>query len=63
MQNYMFTVAAARLTKRMRETLFNALLNQEIRWFDNPKHTVEELCNRLDKCCAKFPEVTNLTFI
>ena len=43
----MFTVAAERLTLRMRGMAFEAMLRQEIAWFDRPENQTGALCSRL----------------
>ena len=43
----MFTVAAERLTLRMRRMAFEAMLRQEIAWFDRPENQTGALCSRL----------------
>ena len=46
-QILMFTVAAERLTLRMRRMAFEAMLRQEIAWFDRPENQTGALCSRL----------------
>ncbi|KAA3669924.1 uncharacterized protein DEA37_0003839, partial [Paragonimus westermani] len=44
---YFFGVAGQRLTKRLRRLLFQALLQQEMAWFDNPNNQVGALTSIL----------------
>ncbi|KAA3675373.1 ATP-binding cassette, subfamily B (MDR/TAP), member 1 [Paragonimus westermani] len=46
-QAYFFGVAGQRLTKRLRRLLFQALLQQEMAWFDNPNNQVGALTSIL----------------
>ncbi|KAF8561330.1 hypothetical protein P879_01757 [Paragonimus westermani] len=46
-QAYFFGVAGQRLTKRLRRLLFQALLRQEMAWFDNPNNQVGALTSIL----------------
>ena len=43
----MFTVAGEYLTQRMRRSAFEAMLTQEIGWFDDPANSTGALCSRL----------------
>ena len=45
----MFTVAAERLTLRMRRMAFEAMLRQEIGWFDRPDNSTGSLCAKLSE--------------
>ncbi|KAA0184131.1 ABCB8, partial [Fasciolopsis buskii] len=46
-QAYFFGVAGQRLTKRLRQTLFDSILRQEVAWFDEPDNQVGHLTARL----------------
>ncbi|TPP59118.1 Multidrug resistance protein 1 [Fasciola gigantica] len=46
-QAYFFGVAGQRLTKRLRLTLFESILRQELAWFDEPDNQVGTLTARL----------------
>jgi ATP-binding cassette, subfamily B (MDR/TAP), member 1 len=51
-QTYMFNSAGVRLTSRLRSMVFNAMMSQEMSWFDNPKNAVGALCARLSSDCS-----------
>ncbi|KAG5894748.1 hypothetical protein JTB14_032638 [Gonioctena quinquepunctata] len=46
-QMFSFGIAGERLTLRMRKKTFNAMLNQEMAWFDRKENGVGALCARL----------------
>jgi ATP-binding cassette subfamily B (MDR/TAP) protein 1 len=52
MQTYMFTFAGVRLTSRLRSMTFNAMMSQEMGWFDDSRNAVGALCARLAGDCA-----------
>ena len=43
----MFTIAGEHLTLRMRKMAFEAMLKQEMAWFDSPANSTGALCSRL----------------
>ena len=47
MQIFMFSIAGEYLTMRMRTFAFEAMLRQEIGWFDLPENSTGALCSRL----------------
>ncbi|KAK8735748.1 hypothetical protein OTU49_005300 [Cherax quadricarinatus] len=47
MQAYMFALSGELLTARLRKLTFNAMLHQEMGWFDEEKNSVGALCSRL----------------
>ena len=46
-RSVVFNVSAERLTKRVRELTFKAIIKQDIKYFDNPKRSVGRLLVRL----------------
>lgn len=51
-QTYGLNVAGVRLTKRLREKSFTAMMNQEAGWYDEASNSVGELSARLSGDCA-----------
>lgn len=47
LQMYMFGLAGVRMTTRIRKLTFEAMLKQEMGWFDEDKNSVGALCARL----------------
>ncbi|XP_015512051.1 multidrug resistance protein homolog 49 isoform X1 [Neodiprion lecontei] len=47
LQMYMFGLAGVRMTTRIRKITFEAMLKQEMGWFDEDKNSVGALCARL----------------
>ena len=43
----MYATAGEHLTQRMRKMTFEAMLRQEIGWFDDPSNSTGALCSRL----------------
>ena len=43
----MYATAGEHLTQRMRKLTFEAMLRQEIGWFDDPANSTGALCSRL----------------
>ena len=43
----MFTAAGEGLTLRLRKMVFEAMLNQEMGWYDDPKNSTGALCTRI----------------
>lgn len=56
---YMFNISGVRLTARLREMTFKAMLRQEIGWYDEAKNSVGALCARLSGDCANVQGVNN----
>ena len=54
----MFSVAGERLTLRMRRLAFEAMLRQEIGWFDDPRNSTGALCARLSADAAAIQGVS-----
>uniref|UniRef100_A0A336LJ59 ABC-type xenobiotic transporter n=1 Tax=Culicoides sonorensis TaxID=179676 RepID=A0A336LJ59_CULSO len=52
-QTFSLNVAGVRLTKRLRQTSFKSMLEQEIAWYDEPKNSIGELSARLSGDCAQ----------
>lgn len=51
-QTYMFNIAGVKLTTRLRSTVFQATMNQDMGWFDDTRNGVGILCARLAGDCA-----------
>ncbi|KAG8193490.1 hypothetical protein JTE90_023740 [Oedothorax gibbosus] len=47
LQIFMFSVAAERLTSRLRSKVFSKIITQSISYFDHPKNSVGSLCSKL----------------
>lgn len=43
----MFGIAGEKLTQRLRHRMFDAMLKQEMGWYDNKDNAVGSLCARL----------------
>ena len=54
----MFSVAGERLTLRMRRLAFEAMLRQEVGWFDDPRNSTGALCARLSADSAAIQGVS-----
>ena len=61
LQIAMFTVAGEHLTLRMRKMAFEAMLRQEMGWFDHPSNNTGALCSRLSADAAAIQGVSLLT--
>ena len=55
----MFTVAGEHLTLRMRKMAFEAMLRQEMGWFDHPSNNTGALCSRLSADAAAIQGVSS----
>ena len=55
----MFTIAGEHLTLRMRRLAFEAMLSQEIGWFDEPTNGTGALCARLSADAAAIQGVSS----
>lgn len=52
LQMYMFGKAGVRMTTRLRKMTFEAMLKQEIGWYDEETNSVGSLCARLASDCS-----------
>ncbi|KAF8560723.1 hypothetical protein P879_05234 [Paragonimus westermani] len=57
-QGYFFGVSGQRLIKRMRSRLFDAILHQEIGWFDEPENQAGALTAMLSTEASKVSQFT-----
>jgi ATP-binding cassette, subfamily B (MDR/TAP), member 1 len=57
-QTYMFNYAGVKLTSRLRTMTFNAMMSQEMGWFDDARNAVGALCARLAGDCASVQGAT-----
>lgn len=57
-QTYMFNFAGVKLTSRLRSMTFNAMMSQEMGWFDDARNAVGALCARLAGDCASVQGAT-----
>lgn len=57
-QTYMFNFAGVKLTSRLRSVTFDAMMRQEIGWFDDARNAVGALCARLAGDCASVQGAT-----
>ncbi|XP_055855395.1 multidrug resistance protein homolog 49 [Episyrphus balteatus] len=57
-QTYMFTVAGAKLTTRLRQRAFKTIVSQEIGYFDDQRNSVGALCSRLAGDCSNVQGAT-----
>ncbi|OQS03065.1 ATP-binding Cassette (ABC) Superfamily, partial [Thraustotheca clavata] len=58
LQNHQFAIACERLTSRVRAMCFEAMLRQEIAWFDDEKHSSGSLTTRLATDSAAIRTMT-----
>ena len=58
LQIFMFSVAGAHLTLRMRRLAFEAMLKQEMGWYDDVKNSTGALCSRLSADAAAIQGVS-----
>lgn len=58
LQAWLFNLAGARLTDRLRRLCFANYLRQEQAWFDAPANSVGALCARLSADCAAVQGAT-----
>lgn len=52
-QTFALNVAGVRLTKRLRQMSFKAMLKQEVAWYDEPQNSVGMLLARLSGDCSQ----------
>uniref|UniRef100_A0A182FDS3 ABC-type xenobiotic transporter n=1 Tax=Anopheles albimanus TaxID=7167 RepID=A0A182FDS3_ANOAL len=57
-QTYLFNIAGVRLTSRLRQKSFKAIISQEMAWFDESRNAVGALCARLSGDCASVQGAT-----
>ncbi|CAO1320937.1 unnamed protein product [Diamesa hyperborea] len=57
-QTYMFNLAGVRLTSRLRTMTFDAMMKQEMGWFDLSNNAIGALCARLSGDCASVQGAT-----
>jgi ATP-binding cassette subfamily B (MDR/TAP) protein 1 len=58
LQGWMFGLSGENLTKRLRRDAFQAMLKQEIGWFDQPGNSTGSLCARLSGDAGKVQGAT-----
>ncbi|XP_055625929.1 multidrug resistance protein homolog 49 [Toxorhynchites rutilus septentrionalis] len=57
-QTFLFNIAGVRLTSRLRQKTFKAIVSQEMAWYDESKNAVGALCARLSGDCASVQGAT-----
>nr|XP_040221248.2 multidrug resistance protein homolog 49 [Anopheles coluzzii]XP_040221249.2 multidrug resistance protein homolog 49 [Anopheles coluzzii] len=57
-QTYLFNIAGVRLTSRLRQKSFKAIVSQDMAWFDESRNAVGALCARLSGDCASVQGAT-----
>ncbi|XP_055537429.1 multidrug resistance protein homolog 49-like [Wyeomyia smithii] len=57
-QTFLFNIAGARLTTRLRQKSFKAIISQEMAWFDESNNAVGALCARLSGDCSSVQGAT-----
>lgn len=57
MQSFMFAISGESLTMRLRKEAFEAMLRQEMGWFDEERNSTGALCARLSSDAAKIQGV------
>lgn len=62
LQIFMFSVAGAHLTLRMRRMAFEAMLKQEMGWYDDVRNSTGALCSRLSADAAAIQGVGRQSF-
>ncbi|XP_039953591.1 multidrug resistance protein homolog 49 isoform X1 [Bactrocera tryoni] len=58
LQTYMFTIAGAKMTSRLRHEAFKAIISQEVAYFDDQRNSVGALCARLAGDCSNVQGAT-----
>ena len=58
----MFATAGEHLTQRMRKLAFEAMLRQEMGWFDDPSNSTGALCSRLSADAGALQGVIYIKF-
>jgi ABC-type multidrug transport system fused ATPase/permease subunit len=58
LQGWMFAISGENLTKRLRRDAFQAMLAQEMGWYDSPNNNTGALCARLSGDAAKVQGAT-----
>ena len=59
-QHLAFSVSGEKLTMRVRKMTFEAILRQEIGWFDDPENSTGALCSRLSGDCSAVQGATGI---
>lgn len=57
-QIYLFGIVGENLTKRLRVLAYEAILKQEIAWFEEPAHSAGALCASLANDAASVQGVS-----
>lgn len=55
---YMLSIAGVKLTTRLRQMTFKAIISQEVGFFDDQKNSVGALCTRLAADCSNVQGVS-----
>lgn len=63
LQAFMFAISGENLTVRMRKLAFEAMLKQEIGWFDEKRNSTGALCARLSSDASKIQGVSSEMFL
>ncbi|XP_004537388.1 multidrug resistance protein homolog 49 [Ceratitis capitata] len=58
LQTYMFNTAGVKMTSRLRLDAFNAIIRQEVAYFDDQRNSVGALCARLAGDCSNVQGAT-----
>ena len=59
---YLFGISGENLTKRLRSKAFQAMLSQELGWFDDASNNVGALCTRLSTEASAVQDFTGVRF-
>lgn len=62
-QTFFLNIAGSGLTYRLREQVFESILNQEMGWFDREENSVGALAARLSGDCTSVQGVRNISAI
>ena len=62
-QMLMFAISGEKLTMRLRVQAFEAMLQQEMGWYDDPSNKTGALCTRLSSDASKVQGVRNIMII
>lgn len=57
-QTHMFNTAGVKMTSRLRQKAFKAIISQEVAYFDDEKNSVGALCARLSGDCSNVQGAT-----
>ncbi|XP_036342463.1 multidrug resistance protein homolog 49-like, partial [Rhagoletis pomonella] len=58
LQTYMFSTAGVKMTSRLRQDAFKAIIGQEVGYFDDDRNSVGALCARLAGDCSNVQGAT-----